>query len=126
MERRRRLRYKGIEVNAFGLPVLHSNDVKKQDRIIKRKYLQSFTSEFKKNDPKNLLLIYDIPESMKKERDWFRRQLVGFGFVIIQKSVWVGPSPLPKEFLEYLKIIKIEDNFKTFKLEKPYIINKTK
>jgi hypothetical protein len=57
---------------------------------------------------------------MKKERDWFRRQLITFGFIMIQKSVWVGPSPLPKEFLDYLRKIKIGDNFKTFKLEKGY------
>ncbi|MFA6515197.1 MAG: CRISPR-associated endonuclease Cas2 [Candidatus Paceibacterota bacterium] len=118
--RKRRLRYKGVEVNAFGLPILYSNDVKKQNRIVKRKYLQSFISDFKVSDSKNLLLIYDIPEVMKKERDWFRRQLITFGFIMIQKSVWVGPSPLPKEFLDYLRKIKIGDNFKTFKLEKGY------
>jgi DNA-binding transcriptional regulator PaaX len=114
--------YKGIKVNAFGLPV---DDSRKIDRIKKKDrkrnyYLNSFTSTFKDDDLKNLLLIYDIPEAMKKERDWFRRQLVTFGFIMIQKSVWVGPSPLPKEFLDYLKEIKIGDNFKTFKLEKGY------
>ena len=40
---------------------------------------------------------------------------------MIQKSVWVGPSPLPKYFLDYLKEIKIGNNFKTFKLVKSYI-----
>jgi DNA-binding transcriptional regulator PaaX len=118
--------YKGIKVNAFGIPV---DDSKKKDRLKKKDrkrnyYLNSFISPFQNNSSKNLLLIYDIPESMKKERDWFRRQLVCFGFIMIQKSVWVGPSPLPKEFLEYLKMIKIGDNFKTFKLEKPYEIKK--
>lgn len=123
-QRRRRLRYKGVEVNAFGLPILISDIFKKENKIIKRKYLHSFVSNFKESDSKNLLLIYDIPEEMKKERDWFRRQLISFGFIMIQRSVWVGPSPLPKEFLDYLKEIKIEDSFKTFKLEKSYINKK--
>ncbi len=64
--------------------------------------------------------MYDIPHLQKKERDWFRRQLVNFGYIMIQKSVWVGPSPLPDDFLDYLKEIKIKDNFKTFKLAKSY------
>lgn len=116
---RRKLRYKGMSVNLLGLPVF--GDSKKERKIIKRKYLQSFISPFSKNAPKKLLLMYDISHTMKKERDWFRRQLKNFGFIMIQKSVWVGPSPLPKDFLDYLKRIGLEKEFKTFKLEKSYI-----
>ena len=39
----------------------------------------------------------------------------------VQKSTWVGPFPLPKEFKEYLKKIKLDKCIKTFKLAKPYI-----
>lgn len=78
-------------------------------------------SHFKKDAPKNLMVMYDIPHNLKKERDWFRRQLINFSYIMIQKSVWVGPSPLPQEFLDYLTEIKINDNFKTFKLAKSYI-----
>jgi|SRR3989338_3465991 len=119
----RRLRYKGMSVNMFGLP---SFDVSKKKRNIsqyksKREYLLSFSSNFHKDAPKNLLLIYDIPEGRKKERDWFRRQLKNFDFVMIQKSVWVGPSPLPPNFLGYLKRIELRKEFKTFKLAKSYV-----
>jgi DNA-binding transcriptional regulator PaaX len=64
--------------------------------------------------------MYDIPEEKKKERDWFRRQLKNFDFVMIQRSVWVGPSPLPQNFLGYLKNLGLQKRFKTFKLAKPY------
>ena len=114
--------YKGMRVNMFGLPILATNKnsrIKKENRK-KNFYLTSFVSNFGKDAPKNLLLIYDIPEPMKKERDWFRRQLKIFGFIMIQKSVWVGPSPLPKDFLDYLKRIGLEKQFKTFKLAKGY------
>ncbi|MEK7572729.1 MAG: CRISPR-associated endonuclease Cas2 [Patescibacteria group bacterium] len=117
----RRLKYKGMSVNLLGLPDFSSGDFRKEKEIIKRKYLYSFVSNFSENALKDMLLIYDVPEAMKKERDWFRRQLKNFGFIMIQKSVWVGPSPLPKDFLDYLKKIKIGDNFKTFKLAKSYI-----
>jgi hypothetical protein len=118
----RRLRYKGVSVNLFGLPSFdNSKEVKRNKiKIPKRIYLQSFISDFKKDTPKNLLLIYDIPEGRKKERDWFRRQLKNFDFVMIQRSVWVGPSPLPKDFLIYLKNIGLQKEFKTFKLAKSY------
>ena len=66
--------------------------------------------------------MYDIPKDKKKERDWFRRQLIKFNFRMIQKSVWVGPSPLPKDFLKYITGIKLKENVKTFKLAKAYQI----
>ncbi len=140
--------YKGIPMNAFFLPVF--DDRKKQsvrnqfNKLYKdgfidktnnnfiinkkgKKYLQKSGKmalrKFKpaeNNGPKNLLLLYDIPEDMKKERDWFRRTLIEFGFVMVQRSVWVGPSPLPKEFLNYIKSIGLRDTIKTFKLEKGY------
>ncbi|MBI2631080.1 CRISPR-associated endonuclease Cas2 [Candidatus Nomurabacteria bacterium] len=119
----RNLRYKGMRVNAFGLPLLNEGQRKDRKKYFNRKrkfYNATFFSPFSKTSPKNLIVMYDIPNNLKKERDWFRRQLIKFGYIMIQKSVWVGPSPLPKEFLEYLKDIKIEDKFKTFKLAKSY------
>ena len=65
--------------------------------------------------------MYDVTEQKKKERDWFRRQLKNFDYTMIQRSVWVGPSPLPKEFLEYVRRIGLKNQFKVFKLAKPYI-----
>ena len=111
-----------MSVNMFGLPSFDDSENKKKiSKTPKRLYLRSFISDFKKDLPKNLLLIYDIPEGRKKERDWFRRQLKNFDFVMIQRSVWVGPSPLPKDFLDYLKRIGLQKEFKTFKLTKSYI-----
>ncbi len=118
MNERKKFNYKGVSVNMFGLPSFR--EPKKKKDIPKRVYLHSFISTFHKDAPKNLLLIYDIPEGKKKERDWFRRQLKSFDFIMIQRSVWVGPSPLPSGFLDYLKKIGLEKEFKTFKLAKSY------
>jgi len=111
-----------MRVNAFGLPIF-LNERKSRAKTENRKktfYNTTFYSPFKKDSTKNLIVMYDIPHNQKKERDWFRRHLVKFGYIMIQKSIWVGPSPLPKNFLDYLKEIKIGDNFKTFKLAKSY------
>ena len=144
-------KYKGISVNMFGLPSFSkdfsrasfSNQfarfkrrgfiekegeflrlTKKGKEYIKRKQDSPsvFYFSFPKNSPKNLLVMYDIPESKKAEREWFRFHLKKFGYEMIQRSVWVGPSPLPADFLEYIKEIKLKSYIKTFKLSKAYRI----
>jgi len=109
-----------MRVNLFGLPVSNNSNHKKKKKKDKRFYMKSFHVDIVKNTPRNLLLLYDIPEGKKKERDWFRRQLRNFDFRMIQRSVWVGPSPLLEDFMNYLKRIGLQSEFKTFKLAKPY------
>lgn len=89
-----------------------------------KKLLTRFDSPFNKSSPKNLLLMFDIPENRRNERWWLRMQLKRFGYCMIQKSVWVGPSPLPPKFVSYIKEIKLDKFIKIFKLAKPYQINK--
>ncbi len=144
-------KYKGISVNMFGLPsfskdfskasffnqlarfkrkgFVEKDDeflriTKKGKEYIKRKQdsLSLFSFSFSKDSPKNLLVMYDIPENKKAEREWFRFHLKKFGYIMIQKSVWIGPSPLPVDFLDYLKEIKLKSCIKTFKLTKAYHI----
>ena len=123
----RNLRHKGMRVNVFGLSIADDFKNKSVGKHNLRKrnshHHHSFESSFSENSPKNLMVMYDVPQGMKKEREWFRRHLVKFGYVMIQKSIWVGPSPLPKDFLDYLREIKIGDKFKTFKLAKPYNVS---
>lgn len=146
-----KLNYKGVPINAFGVVRFWENNknsyrstmsrlhkiglVEKKDGywIITKlgkeyfkqnKRLLNFNSPFQKTSPKNLLLMFDIPESKQTERKWFRKHLIKFNYFMLQKSVWIGPSPLPKEFLDYIKKIKLSSCIKTFKLAKPYQINK--
>lgn len=88
----------------------------------KRKLHLKFSSPFVLNAPKNLLLMFDVPESKRVERNWLRWHLKEFQYHMIQQSVWVGPSPLPKKFVAHLKEIKLTSCIKTFKLAKPYQI----
>src|SRR3989344_4114415 len=138
------LSYKGVQVNMFGIPVGYDNKKKsiystlyrleKKGYVEKhngewsttklgKKYLEKslrhlrqFKSPFDKKASRNLLLMFDIPEEKRSERNWLRRQLLIYGYILIQKSVWVGPSPLPKEFTTYVKQIDLADSIKTFKL----------
>lgn len=90
----------------------------------KRRLSVRFFSPFPLNTPKNLLLMFDIPESKKAERNWLRWHLREFQYFMIQKSVWVDPSPLPKKFKEHVKNMGLSSCIKTFKLARPYQINK--
>ena len=142
------IRHKGMCVNLFGIPQLSSykygslksglSQLKKKQYITKnnfgwmltskgRRYLEKkydslvqFNSPFSKNDSKNLLVMFDIPETKKAEREWLRWHLKKFNYIMIQKSVWRGPSPLPKEFLDYIKKIKLQENLKMLKISKTY------
>jgi len=146
------LNYKGVRVNLLGLPqfknytqntisgsldYMHKKGLFEYDEkkikitregmeYIKRKIdsLKEFNYKFEKDLPKDLLVMYDIPETRKAEREWFRWHLKKFNYSMIQKSVWVGPSPLPKEFLDYVEKIGIKEGLKTFKLAKGYIFKK--
>jgi len=142
------LMHKGSRVNLFGIPKfkkysqnslsgtlsrLHKDGFVeksgegliltiKGQKYIKKKIdsLKHFDYKFEKGVPKNLIVMFDIPETKKAEREWLRWHLKRFDYSMIQKSVWVGPSPLPKEFIDYIENIKIKDGFKTFKLAKEY------
>ncbi len=120
---KRYLKYKGVTVNAFGVPVFNSgksNTVRKGE--LGRRYFQykCFNHNYRNNSPKNLIVMYDISSDKKKEREWLLRQLKGFDYVMVQKSVWVGPSPLPRDFLNYVKKIGLSEQLRTLKLAKPY------
>ena len=137
--------YKGVKVNGFGIPTAflanskserdtlyrlnREGYIKKDEggwritnqgkkKLKKSDYLKSFNSPFSSQSKRNLLLTFDIPESQKVKREWLRMHLKRFNYKMVQRSVWVGPSPLPKEFLDYLKEIKIEKYIKTIKLSK--------
>jgi CRISPR-associated endonuclease Cas2 len=142
------IKHKGMSVNIFGIPhfkkyskrsMRSTIDRLKTKGIIEKELsgiiLSKYGKEYvrKKIDSlpqfdkpnnlpkgKNLLLMFDIPTYRKPEREWLRWHLKKFGYIMVQKSTWVGPSPLPKEFKNYIKKIKLDECIKTFKLEKAY------
>ena len=145
------LSYKGIRVNILGIPKLKNRSyesirsmisyIKKNNLMTqsdkgwhltpagknymkkKEDSLQQFECNFTQEAPKNLIVMFDIPETKKAEREWLRWHLKKFNYEMIQKSVWVGPSPLPKEFMDYIEKIKLKNTIKTFKLAKSYNIS---
>lgn len=59
-------------------------------------------------DNKWRVVIFDIPEITRKDRDFLRRQLRWIGFLELQKSVWVFPYDIKTELKEFIRLCKIE------------------
>lgn len=56
---------------------------------------------------KYYMLVFDIPEEMRKYRDFFRKLLKRNGFQMLQLSVWMtryNPRPTLDALLKYLKL----------------------
>lgn len=54
-------------------------------------------------DNKWRIIIFDIPESANKKRDFLRRLLKRNQFLKLQASVFISPYPLNREAIVYLK-----------------------
>jgi len=72
----------------------------------------------KKNSLQNTIISFDIPGPERKTRDWLRNQIKIFGYKMLQQSLWLGPGPLPSEFLKRLEQMKIRKNIKIFSIRK--------
>jgi len=105
--------YKGFKVGLLGLPKFkiysqntlsgsldymckkglleYGNDkiniTHKGKEYVKRKYdsLKQFNCKFDKNAPRNLIVMFDIPETRKAEREWLRWHLKKFNYLIGKK-----------------------------------------
>lgn len=79
----------------------------------KRKWLQE-----RQKSSAVIIVSYDIPESYRRERDWVRDILKFFHFAMIHKSVWVGTTVLPRQFLDELRRKGILEHIEIFEVSK--------
>jgi DNA-binding transcriptional regulator PaaX len=94
--------------------------------LLKEKQLSIFMKfSSRKNSnkklPKTTIIVFDIPEKKRLYRDWLRSELVNFGFELVQKSVWFGPT-LPREFIKYLGERNILEYVRFFKVTEKDLI----
>lgn len=79
--------------------------------------LPKFSYE-KEKGSKFTIVIFDIPETERRKRDWLRVVLRNLDFKMIQKSVWIGKVKIPKEFLDDLFKLKLIDFVEVFEISK--------
>jgi len=75
-----------------------------------------------KKKPKRLIVMFDVPETQRHKRDWLRFELLGLGFVMLQKSAWLGPAPLPREFVKSVNELKLLPYLKFFEAKEADIV----
>jgi DNA-binding transcriptional regulator PaaX len=63
--------------------------------------------KMKKWDGKWRIIIFDIPEMSRRDRDFLRRELKWIGFIELQKSVWIFPYDMEREILALLKLWRL-------------------
>lgn len=71
----------------------------------------------KRKDGKWIMVVFDIPERMRKYRDDFRDYLISFGFQNFQKSIWVCPYDVLKELEEIIRILSLDKFVRIFFIE---------
>ena len=62
----------------------------------------------KRKDGKWQMVLFDIPENKRKDRDYFRRGLRYLGYKRLQKSIWVCEYDVLKETKELIKRYKLD------------------
>lgn len=82
-----------------------------------RKLISGCPYEIIKSD-KLIVVIFDIPEKYKYDRQWLRNILKGMKFKMRQKSVWIGNCKLPATLLRDLKKKSLERYVDIFLAEK--------
>ncbi|MBI2052587.1 MAG: hypothetical protein HYT38_02875 [Candidatus Sungbacteria bacterium] len=64
------------------------------------------------------LVMYDIPEVERRKRDLIRDELTGCGYNQFQRSIWIGYSPLPEDFLKSLKDLRLQGKVHIMSVDK--------
>ncbi len=75
-------------------------------------------SYIKEKGDKFIIVMFDIPEKERRKRAWLRSALNNLDFKMIQKSVWMGKTKIPKIFLEDLFELKLVDFIEIFEINK--------
>lgn len=85
-------------------------------------FYESHTDTAQKNNSNKMIVMYDVPEELKNKRDQLRDSLKILNFKQKQKSVWIGPAPLPKEFVKYLGDLRILKYINFFEVKEEDIV----
>lgn len=63
------------------------------------------------------MIIFDVPEEVRKKRDYLRAGLKRLKYQKLQKSIWVCPYDVLKETQELIEYLKLEQFVKLLLVE---------
>jgi CRISPR-associated endonuclease Cas2 len=111
-----RLRHQGL------IDIANNNGQKflrlTRDGQLKVLVLKAVSIDRRKWDGKWRLVVFDIPEKARQERNQLRQLLKNNQFHKLQASVFISPFPLNLKAIEYLKETKLIDFIRILRVDK--------
>jgi len=78
---------------------------------------QKIDGSSKRRDGKWQMIIFDIPEDIRKKRDYLRAGLKRLEYQKLQQSIWICPYDVFKDTQELIKYLKLEPFIKLLLIE---------
>ena len=88
-----------------------------KDKTTDKKYNPNPNYKIKQSNEIKIV-TFDIPETKKASRNWLRKVLKNLKFKMLQKSVWIGKTILPEEFLDDLERLNLLSYVEIFAITK--------
>lgn len=90
---------------------------KGKERLSKLKTTQ--TKYYEKEVNAGFVIVsFDIPEKLRRKRNWLREVIQNLGFKMVHKSVWVGKVKIPKQLIFDLEEMNILECVEIFEISK--------
>jgi len=83
-------------------------------------------SKYYKKEIQNssIIISFDIPERLRRKRDWIREVIRNLGFEMVHQSVWIGNVKIPKVFILDLENLNILEYVEIFEITKSGTLKK--
>src|SRR3989344_1512740 len=63
---------------------------------------------YPKQQSKNVIIVvFDVPERERVKRNWLRAALKNLGLKMVQQSVWLGKTKIPREFIDHIHDLRL-------------------
>lgn len=72
----------------------------------------------------SIIISFDVPERLRRKRNWLREVIRNLGFKMVHQSVWVGKIKIPEDFIADLENLKILEFIEIFEISKTGSLNK--
>lgn len=69
------------------------------------------------------IVIFDVPETEKRKREWLRGELIYHEYKPLQKSVWIGNRPLLPELIKTIDFLNMSSYIHIFSVKDKGTIN---
>lgn len=71
-----------------------------------------------------IIISFDVPERLRRKRNWLREVVRNLGFKMVHQSVWMGKVKIPENFIADMENLKILEFIEIFEISKTGSLNK--